>query len=379
MNNNAWIFGIILSVMGSFIGAFSKLLIRKSWKLLPPKTESPLSAENKEANEILVKKSKLYHLIGMVGMGIINPACGVVAMAFASPALLAPFSGLTLVWVIIFSKQMTGDLPNCTQVLAATMIVIGEVVVTLAGDHGQEEPLSIDKFNDIYRDSDMIMYMLSFTLCFAVVMYIAKWKEEWKFAHKIAWGIGGGSISGLLMFIKDALDLISTSNRFHWQIPVFIFLAIFVGVAGLIFLSHCMKRFDATYSASMFVVSYIVSATVMSTIRYNMFDRINGPMQLAFYPIGMTILFIGVYFLMVDKQFKFEQWKSLKFLAPVFRSCKREDDDNPEMPLIKIKKRKEKMELADIAEKGAAGGGGGKIDGAITGTALNADVINHRV
>ena len=75
----------------------------------------------------------------------------------------------------------------------------------------------------------------------------------------------------------------------------------------------------------------------------------------------------------------FEQWKSLKFLAPVFRSCKREDDDNPEMPLIKIKKRKEKMELADIAEKGAAGGGGGKIDGAITGTALNADVINHRV
>jgi hypothetical protein len=47
-------------------------------------------------------------------------------MALASPSLLAPFSGLTLVWVILFSKQMTGDLPNQTQILAAVMIIIGE-------------------------------------------------------------------------------------------------------------------------------------------------------------------------------------------------------------------------------------------------------------
>jgi len=68
-------------------------------------------------------------------------------MAFASPSLLAPFSGLTLVWVIIFSKQMTGDLPNRTQILAATMIVLGEVIVTIMGDHGSEDPLNIDQFN----------------------------------------------------------------------------------------------------------------------------------------------------------------------------------------------------------------------------------------
>ena len=95
-----------------------------------------------------------------------------------------------------------------------------------------------------------------------------------------------------------------------------------------------MKRYDATYSASMFVVSYIFSATVMSIIRYNMFDRINGPLQLTFYPLGMAILFGGVYFLMVDKQFKFEQWKWLQFLASLVCCCPKSEEENPDVPLI---------------------------------------------
>ena len=147
-------------------------------------------------------------------------------MAFASPSLLAPFSGLTLVWVILFSKPMTGDLPNRTQVLAATMIIIGEIIVTLAGDHevrgGEEQSdkliatmlvtrtarawtsvqdtfpkhsnpfydslrssqggkkITIDEFNDIYRNTKMVLYLLSFTAFYGLVIYVAKTKEKWE-------------------------------------------------------------------------------------------------------------------------------------------------------------------------------------------------------
>ena len=114
-------------------------------------------------------------------------------------------------------------------------------------------------------------------------------------------------------------------------------MAIFVGVAGLIFLSHCMKRFDATYSASMFVVSYIISATIMSSIRYDMFDRINGATQLILYPLGMSTLLVGVYFLMVDKQFKFEEWKWLNCLVSTLPCCcPRDDESNPASRLLKV-------------------------------------------
>jgi hypothetical protein len=110
----------------------------------------------------------------------LTPAGGVGAMALASPSLLAPFSGLTLVWVILFSKQMTGDLPNQTQILAAVMIIIGEVIVTLAGDHDGDSKIKIDDFNSIYRSTKMIIYFCSFITFYIMVVCVAKTKEKWK-------------------------------------------------------------------------------------------------------------------------------------------------------------------------------------------------------
>jgi hypothetical protein len=80
---------------------------------------------------------------GMVGMTFLNPLCGVLAMNFASPSILAPFSGLTLVWIILFSDALIGEKPTSTQVLAALMIVLGEVVVALYGDHTNDDEISV--------------------------------------------------------------------------------------------------------------------------------------------------------------------------------------------------------------------------------------------
>ena len=82
------------------------------------------------------------------------------------------------------------------------MIVFGEVIVTIFGDHGSDEPLEIDGFNDIYRSFRMVTFVISFAIYFTIVCYVAMKREDWTRANKVAWGIGGGSISGLLMFVK---------------------------------------------------------------------------------------------------------------------------------------------------------------------------------
>jgi hypothetical protein len=82
---------------------------------------------------------------GMVGMTFLNPLCGVLAMNFASPSILAPFSGLTLVWIILFSEALIGERPTPMQVVAALMIVLGEVVVALYGDHTNDSGISVEE------------------------------------------------------------------------------------------------------------------------------------------------------------------------------------------------------------------------------------------
>jgi hypothetical protein len=82
---------------------------------------------------------------GMVGMTFLNPLCGVLAMNFASPSILAPFSGLTLVWIILFSEALIGERPTPMQVVAALMIVLGEIVVALYGDHTNDSGISVEE------------------------------------------------------------------------------------------------------------------------------------------------------------------------------------------------------------------------------------------
>ena len=75
---------------------------------------------------------------GMIGMTFLNPLCCVLAMNYASPSILAPFSGLTLVWIVLFSNRLIGEAPTFTQMIASFLIVLGEVVVAVFGDHYNE-------------------------------------------------------------------------------------------------------------------------------------------------------------------------------------------------------------------------------------------------
>ena len=71
----------------------------------------------------------------MIGMTFINPLFCVLAMKYANPSILAPFSGLTLVWIICFSGMILNEFPNKRQKVACALIVTGEVIVALFGDH----------------------------------------------------------------------------------------------------------------------------------------------------------------------------------------------------------------------------------------------------
>ena len=56
-----------------------------------------------------------------------------------------------------------------------------------------------------------------------------------------------------------------------------------------------MKRYDATYSAAMFVVSFVVITSFMSTIHYRTFEHLDGFANYVMYPLGLVTLFLGAF------------------------------------------------------------------------------------
>ena len=81
-----------------------------------------------------------------------------------------------------------------SQIIAASTIILGEIIVTLCGDHKDDEVLTIDLFNDIYRSPTMVGYFIGFGVYYALV--VTGTRSQDKFVQKVSWGQAGGSITG---------------------------------------------------------------------------------------------------------------------------------------------------------------------------------------
>jgi drug/metabolite transporter (DMT)-like permease len=291
---------------------------------------------------------------GMMGMTVFNPLVCVLAMNYASPSILAPFSGLTLVWIISFSQPCLGEQPTTHQVVAASLIVLGEVVVAVYGDHtngiddDNEETNqdSLEALRQSYVSVPFLLYLAALVLWMLLLFYWIKSTTSSPTLKRFSWGVAGGSVTGLQNFLKDSLTIVKILKKqqqppkeaqqsssyeditsatysstatlsssssssslqqvqifgFPWYLPVMIFMAMVTAFGGLLLLTACMKRYDATYSSAMFVGSFVVSATIMSAVHYNTFAHLQPSIvNYVLYPAGLVILMSGIWMLIHEK------------------------------------------------------------------------------
>jgi hypothetical protein len=81
---------------------------------------------------------------------------------------------------------------------------------------------------------------------------------------------------------------------YPWFFPLIATLAAATSFTGLLFLTACMKKFDATFSSAMFVGSFVVSASIMSAVHYSTFQALEGIINYIMYPLGLLVLMAGV-------------------------------------------------------------------------------------
>lgn len=336
-----WGKGIALSIMASLVGGASKLAIRKSWLMThdnemepqvvptiePPSgetwtldttsnstssstedssTSNPIATmSGEELTQQRKRRGRLalaLRYCGMIGMSVLNPICCVLAMKYASPSILAPFSGLTMVWVILFSKLVVGEEPSQLQKIASGLIVAGEVIVACFGDHTNDVNGSTKEVLDSYKNPYFLAYFGAVGCYLIVLTYWINYSKS-PMLRQYAWGSCGGTVTGMQNFLKDTLTLVKVSNGpMVWAIPFFIFMAAASAFSGLLMLTACMKRYDATYSAASFVGSFVISASIMSAAHYRTFQSLGNIWSYILYPVGLLVLMVGVYVLVRERQ-----------------------------------------------------------------------------
>ena len=122
--------------------------------------------------------------------------------------------------------------------------------------------------------------------------------------RRFAWGVASGSVTGFQNFLKDSLSVVKACKENDQSLPWYFYI-LMTGAAlsafiGLLILTRCMKRYDATFSSAMFVGSFIITASIMANIHYHTFANLTGVVNYIFYPVGLGVIMAGLYLLVQD-------------------------------------------------------------------------------
>jgi len=124
-----------------------------------------------------------------------------------------------------------------------------------------------------------------------------------KYWVRIAWGVSGGFITGFWNFIKDAITIVQMTDAWGslpWCFFGLLATALATAGAGMMIMSECMKRYDATYTSGTYAGGLTLAASVVSAMHYHTFSHLGGVSRVL-YPVGLCILMMGVGLLMSDQ------------------------------------------------------------------------------
>jgi hypothetical protein len=149
-----------------------------------------------------------------------------------------------------------------------------------------------------YKDPFLQGYFVAEIVYLATLYYLIR-SPAHRGLKRFAWGMAGGSVTSLQCFLKDALTVLKTSeDKRPWKLPWSFFflllLAIGTAVAGLMILTACMKRYDATFSNAMNAGAFVVSASIMSAVRYDTFGNLGSNLSRVLYPFGLGVILVGL-------------------------------------------------------------------------------------
>mmetsp|Transcript_61462 Transcript_61462/g.168790 ORF Transcript_61462/g.168790 Transcript_61462/m.168790 type:complete len:284 (+) Transcript_61462:239-1090(+) len=226
-------------------------------------------------------------------------------MGFGDPSIIAPFSALSLVWLLLLANPIAGDKPTRLEVTSALIISCGTVLVGISGsgeednawnqdDDGDDNSPTLDDViggvQTYSRKWPFIIFMIvqGVFLCMCCVVVNLKPPEFW--ACRIAWGAVGGCLQGNVYMLKAASSMavidfgacMTNAVRFMWFQPpppthatvplttpppnlqtfwLYTWVFIFIAATGLLVNALAMRYYKATFCGEL-IFGRMLTATI---------------------------------------------------------------------------------------------------------------------
>lgn len=281
MGSDYWYIGVLISSTASFMGTGGKLLLKYSHNVQ--------DASDGESS----KRSKIALWIGFACIFIFNPILDLVSYHFAEQSILSPLSALSILWATLFSPYFLQEKLTRRDMIGSALIIVGVVIVIVAGDHNSKE-YSVRDVIDHYHSSSFVIYILIEASLFSAMIAHMVYGREGKLKN-VCYGLIGGVIGGNFYMVKCTVVLFGhIADIWEHHETYFIFAGtIFCTVGGVAFLNKALKRDDAITVIPLYESALILNGSISAIAFWHAWDNF-AKWQLALFPFGPLVSLGGV-------------------------------------------------------------------------------------
>jgi len=269
-----WLIGVGLAVGATGIGTLGRISMRWSHILMD---------DGKNAKSFKI-------LLIAISCLIINPIMDVLALAFASPTLLTPLAGTTLVWNVILAHFILKEQLTIYAVAGSGIALVGCVLVGIFGPKEDPTFTDYDEVMDLWNRKTFHIY--AFCLLVVVSFLAMLMKVGTHHVRGMCYALVAGTFSGLFFSLKCSVELVRIGATRHFFTYLIILSAAATPLIGIIILYVGLKEYDALVLLPMYHAALVLTGTTSSAIFFKDLEGLNLVRAIVF-STAIVIILIG--------------------------------------------------------------------------------------
>lgn len=255
-NDSLWAVGVCLAVLGTLAGTIGKQMVRCS-RLAKERRKQ------KEGNVLLIA--------GLALQIALNPACDIAGYAMAPASVIAPVTGMDIVWNTLIAPCSLGETLTLRR-LSSAAIIFFTATASVFFRQINEVNWSAEYVKHVLLASRTMIYGLCFIAWFCFNTFVLMKYPDGSAVRGFSLGATAGTLAGNMWCTKIVAVLLEQclgGNCTAWLHPVsWIALAAAVtfSTTNLYFISLGLQHYEALFMVTVFMGASIVTNSLSAIV-----------------------------------------------------------------------------------------------------------------
>ncbi|CAJ1430471.1 unnamed protein product [Effrenium voratum] len=255
-DKNLWLLGVLLAVFGTLVGTIGKQMIRRSEMYKQERQD---------------RESTIMFTVGLALQVALNPLCDLAGYALAPASVIAPVTGMDIVWNTVIAPCSLNETLTFRRLLSTCIIFFAATASVLFRQINEVE-WTAEYVEMVLLQNRTMLYALCFIAWYLWNVAVQTRYEKGSPVRGFSLGATAGSLAGNMWCTKITAVLTeqcvsgNCAAWDHWVAWVCLCGAVFFSTSNLYYISRGMQQHEALFMVTVYMGSNIATNSLSAIV-----------------------------------------------------------------------------------------------------------------